>query len=67
MLCSVQGTVEVYVNHKMLRRQECFVKNRVEVELPLSLFGECQLTIILQNQTVDRHASILEPMCLVQR
>lgn len=67
VLCSVQGTVEVYVNHKMLRRQECFVKNRVEVELPLSLFGECQLTLILQNQTVDRHASILEPICLVQR
>lgn len=67
VLSSVQGTVEVYVNHKMLRRQECFVKNRMEVELPLSLFGECHLTIILQNQTVDRHASILEPICLVQR
>ncbi len=67
VLCALQGTVEVYVNHKMLRRQECFVKNRVEVELPVSLFGECQLTLILQNQTVDRHAGVLEPICLVQR
>jgi beta-galactosidase len=67
VLTAVQGTVEVYVNHRMLRRQECFVKNRVEVELPVSLFGECQLTLILQNDTVDRHAGILEPICLVQR
>jgi beta-galactosidase len=34
VLNAMQGTVEVYVNHKMLRRQECFIKSRVEVELP---------------------------------
>lgn len=67
VLNAVQGTVEVYVNHRMLRRQECFIKSRVEVELPVSLFGECQLTLILQNDTVDRHAGVLEPICLVQR
>lgn len=67
VLNAVQGTVEVYVNHRMLRRQECFIKSRVEVELPVSLFGECQLTLILQNETVDRHAGVLEPICLVQR
>ena len=67
VLNAVQGTVEVYVNHRMLRRQECFIKSRVEVELPVSLFGESQLTLILQNDTVDRHAGVLEPICLVQR
>ena len=67
VLNAMQGTVEVYVNHRMLRRQECFIKSRVEVELPVSLFGECQLTLILQNDTVDRHAGVLEPICLVQR
>ncbi len=67
VLNAVQGTVEVYVNHRMLRRQECFIKSRVEVELPVSLFGESQLTLILQNETVDRHAGVLEPICLVQR
>ena len=67
VLNAVQGTVEVYVNHRMLRRQECFIKSRVEVELPVSLFGESRLTLVLQNDTVDRHAGVLEPICLVQR
>lgn len=65
VLNAVQGTVEVYVNRRMLKRQECFIKSRVEVEVPTSLFGECQLTLVLQNDTVDRHAGILEPICLI--
>lgn len=67
VLAAVQGTVEVYANHRLIARAERFIKGRVEAELPVSLSGECQLSLVLRNETVDRHAGILEPISLVQR
>jgi len=65
VLNAVQGTVEVYANGRLLIRQECFIKNRVEVELPVTLCDEVLLSLIVKNDTVDRRAGLIEPVCLV--
>lgn len=63
---AVQGTVEVYANTRLLATQSCFVKSRVEVELPVTLCDEVLLSLILRNDTVDRRAGLMEAVCLVQ-
>lgn len=66
VLNAVQGSVEIYANSRLLTRQECFIKSRVEVELPMTLCDEVLLSMIVKNDTVDRRAGLMEPVCLVQ-
>ena len=61
----VQGTMEVYANHKLVLEKECFMTSRVEVALP-AISGECTITVLLKNDTVDKRAGLTEPVSLIQ-
>lgn len=65
VLNRVQGTVEVYAGKRLLGRQACFTASRMELPLPITLSGECILTLIVQNKSVDGRAGVIEPVTLV--
>jgi len=59
--------VEVYAGRRLLVRRECFVKSRVEAELPVALCNEVLLSLIIKNDTVDSRAGLMEPVCLITK
>ena len=65
VLNTVQGTVEVYAGTTLLQTFHAPAKARMEVPLPKTVSGETQITILLQNHTLDQWAGIYEPVALI--
>lgn len=65
ILNRVRGRVTVYIDGIRLLSKLCMVDERLELPVPAAYSGMCRVSIVIQNQAVDKRAGILDPIILI--
>ncbi|MEG1013352.1 MAG: glycoside hydrolase family 2 TIM barrel-domain containing protein [Clostridia bacterium] len=61
----VRGFIEVYLDAQLLCSQSCPDDHRLEAVIPPDACGSQRISVIVQNNTADGRAGILDPVLLI--